>query len=212
MILFLITFLPSILIVLYIIKSDKFREPISLIISTFFLGFLLCLPAGILNDLLIFSNENSSDYVFLAGVTEESLKFIALYFYIKDRIEFNEPMDAIVYGCLISLGFATYENYGYVFLYDYGAPSLNIAIIRSISAIPLHACCGIIMGYLFIFYHFNKNIRFLFLSLAIPILIHASYNFLTNKNEFILNIFVVILIVVTIFLHKLVQAQQNENQ
>ena len=70
------------------------------------------------------------------------------------EVEFNEPMDAIVYGCLISLGFATYENYGYVFLYDNNAPSINIAIIRSISAIPLHACCGIIMGYLFIFYSF----------------------------------------------------------
>ena len=31
------------------------------------------------------------------------------------RSEFNEPMDGIVYGVTVSLGFATYENYDYVF-------------------------------------------------------------------------------------------------
>ena len=28
---------------------------------------------------------------------------------------FNEPMDAIVYGTVVSLGFATLENYDYVY-------------------------------------------------------------------------------------------------
>ena len=34
--------------------------------------------------------------------------------YIK-RNEFNEPMDGLVYGVVVSLGFATYENYTYVY-------------------------------------------------------------------------------------------------
>ena len=66
-------------------------------------------------------------------------------------------MDAIVYGCLISLGFATYENYEYVYLIEFEISNLSVAIIRALSAIPLHACCGIIMGYYFIFFHFRQK-------------------------------------------------------
>ena len=66
-------------------------------------------------------------------------------------------MDAVVYGSLISLGFATYENFEYVYFYEFEISPLEIAIIRATSAIPLHACCGILMGYYFIFYHFRKK-------------------------------------------------------
>ena len=82
-------------------------------------------------------------------------------------------MDAIVYGSLISLGFATYENYEYVYLYEFEISSFDIALIRAFSAIPLHACCGIIMGYYFIFYYFRKKRIYLWFSLFIPISIHA---------------------------------------
>ena len=69
----LLTFLPSVLIVIFVVASDRFREPKTMVFGTLFLGFLLCLPAGILNGLLIVSD----DLVFLAGFTEESLKFLA---------------------------------------------------------------------------------------------------------------------------------------
>ena len=77
---FAITFLPPILILLYVIYSDKFKEPPSLIISTFCLGVLLIFPAGILNELFIGDND---DYSFLAGFTEETLKFLALFFILE---------------------------------------------------------------------------------------------------------------------------------
>lgn len=200
------TFLPPILIVFYIIYTDKLKEPISLIISTFCLGCLLILPAGLLNNILIGDNDN---YSFIAGFTEETLKFLALFFYIKDRKEFDEPMDAIVYGCLISLGFATYENYEYVFLYDFEISSLSVAIIRSISAIPLHACCGIIMGYFFIYYHFEKRKIFLFYSLIIPISIHAVYNYLADSDETYFNLYLISVIIFTVYLHKKIRIQQK---
>ena len=115
-----------------VIYSDKLKEPLSLIISTFCLGVLLIFPAGILNEMLIGDND---DYSFLAGFTEETLKFLALFFYVRGRKEFDEPMDAIVYGCLISLGFATYENYEYVYLIEFEISGLDVAIIRALSAI-----------------------------------------------------------------------------
>ena len=159
----------------FIVYSDKFKEPLDLILKTFFLGILLCIPAGELNSWLI----QSPDQSYFAGLTEESLKFIVLYFYIKPKAAFNEPMDAIVYGTIASLGFATLENLTYVYSGSQ-ADSFTIAIIRAISAIPLHACCGIIMGYFFGLYAFLGSKTALIKSLIIPISIHATYNYLTG--------------------------------
>ena len=54
--------------------------------------------------------------------------------FVYSKADFDEPMDAIVYGTVISLGFATPENI-YVYLM-YGDQSFYIAILRAISAIP----------------------------------------------------------------------------
>ena len=163
-------------IIAFIIYSDKFKEPIDLILKTFFIGIFLCIPAGELNYLLI----RSPDQSYFAGLTEESLKFLVLYFYIRPKTAFNEPMDAIVYGTIASLGFATLENISYVYLGDPEIDSFSIAIMRAISAIPLHATCGIIMGYFFGLYAFLGSKLSLIQSLIIPISIHAIYNYLTG--------------------------------
>ena len=68
-------------------------------------------------------------------------------------------MDGIVYGVLISLGFATFENYEYVYVYFPDIDSYYIAIIRALSAIPMHAMCGIIMGYYLGMHYFDKQIQ-----------------------------------------------------
>ena len=141
----LITIGAPLVIIAFIVYSDKFKEPLDLVLKTFFLGIFLCIPAGLLNDLLI----QSPDQSYFAGLTEESLKFLVLYFYIRPKAAFNEPMDAIVYGTIASLGFATLENLTYVYSGSPEVDSFTIAVIRAISAIPLHACCGIIMGYFF---------------------------------------------------------------
>jgi len=163
-------------IISFIIYSDKFKEPLDLILKTFFLGIFLCIPAGELNYLLI----QSPDQSYFAGLTEESLKFLVLYFYIRPKTAFNEPMDAIVYGTIVSLGFATLENLSYVYSGSPDVDSMTIAIIRAISAIPLHASCGIIMGYFFGLHAFLGSKSSLIKSLIIPISIHATYNYLTG--------------------------------
>ena len=48
----LITIVPSIIILLFFFLSDKFKEPKGTILLIFFLGFLICLPAGILNSFM----------------------------------------------------------------------------------------------------------------------------------------------------------------
>ena len=196
------------LILLIIILSDKFREPIDLILKTFFMGIFLCLVAGELNFLLIPSFE----YSYIAGFTEETLKFLALFFYIRPKKAFDEPMDAIVYGTIISLGFATLENFFYV--YDPGDPevsSLVIAIVRALSAIPLHATCGVIMGYFFGLYAFSGSRIFLIKSLLIPISTHAFYNYLVSVSSVLWFLFLWAAIFYTFQLHKkLSNLQRNK--
>ena len=180
----LLTIGAPIAIVMYIVRSDKFPEPTSLIIKTFFIGILLCWPAGFLNSFIFVLEDllGFTDMSLLAGFTEEPLKFLAFMLFIKANIEFDEPMDAIVYGTIISLGFATYENIEYVYLYNEEFSSFYIAILRAISAIPLHACCGVIMGYYIGLYTFKGSYKYIVQALLIPILIHALYNFLTGYS------------------------------
>ena len=186
----LITIGVPLLIVIAIIYSDRFREPTYLVIKTFFAGVIICFPAAELNHLLIPSYE----YSYRAGFTEETLKFLVLYFYIRPKSAFNEPMDAIVYGVIVSLGFATFENISYVYQGNFEVDSFSLSIMRAISAIPLHATCGIIMGYFFGLYSFTHSRQFLIKSIIFPIGIHATYNFLTSYDFFFLYFLVAVMI------------------
>ena len=191
----LITLVPPILILLYFVLADKFREPKATVILIFFIGFLICLPAGILNGLshdFFYDGSKYSDNLtssFLGPAwAEELLKFSILYLIVLKRNEFNEPMDGLVYGVVVSLGFATYENYTYVYEwaeqvakdegYDFAELSYLVALGRSYSAIPMHGLNGAVMGYYFGMYAFSGNKKFLILSLVLPYLFHGFYNFL----------------------------------
>ena len=186
----LITIGVPLFIVFAVIYSDRFREPTDLVIKTFVAGIIMCFPAAELNNLIIPSYE----YAYRAGLTEEILKFLVLYFYIMPKSAFNEPMDAIVYGVVVSLGFATFENFSYVYLGGFETDSFSLAIMRAISAIPMHATCGIIMGYFFGLYAFTNSKNFLAKSLIFPIAIHATYNFLTLYDFFFLYFLVIAMI------------------
>lgn len=175
------TIFPSILILIYIIKSDKFKEPTGLKFLAFFIGILLVIPAGFLNAIFVWPAER----YYLAGFTEEICKFIALYFIFKNRQAFNEPMDAIVYGVLISLGFATYENFEYVFIYSNPDESLYVAILRAFSAIPMHATTAIIMGYYLGMFIFRLEKFSLQKAIIYPIIFHSMYNFLITFSAFL---------------------------
>ncbi len=218
MITLLITILPSLAILSYFVYSDKFREPKKIIIITFLFGILITLPAGYLNSYIIktFStgeivNDALLRGFFSGGLVEETLKFLVMYLYVFREKAFNEPMDGIVYGVSISLGFATLENYEYVFWMaeSYNVSSLQMAIGRSYSAIPLHAFCGVIMGFYFSFYSFKGDKKYLILSWIVPYLFHACYNFLVSIGTYHYLIVLLILIIFSILLYKTLKNQQN---
>ena len=121
---------PGIALLSFIYLKDKYeREPMNLIIKLFLLGAALVFPAyvlervfqeGILNFDIITSVVN-------IAIIEEFLKWFTLYFIMYKHTEFNEPYDGIVYAVSISIGFATLENLGYLFLFG------TISIIGKVS-------------------------------------------------------------------------------
>ena len=212
----LLTFIPPIILLLFFTLSDRFKEPKGTIALVFFLGILICLPAGIINDFMYKNFNDGSDLSeklyssFLAPAwSEELLKFIILYFIVLRRNEFNEPMDGIVYGVTVSLGFATYENYDYVYRLAelWEIDPYQIAVWRSYSAIPMHGLNGCIMGFYFGMYSFTANKKYLILCLLIPYLIHGFYNFLNHPYHFIV---VGMLTIYAIALHSHFKKLQSE--
>ena len=196
----LITILPSLLIVAFFVKSDRFPEPTIQIIKIFMFGIFLCIPAFYINTALdeIYSNTNISEALirsFLsAAPVEEVLKFTVLYSLVYKMKDFNEPIDGIVYGVSVSLGFATLENIYYVYvLSDYfGTTSQGLAILRSFSAIPAHGIFGATMGYFFMKYTFIKKENNLALCMIVPILLHGAYNYFAS-SFFIISLLIVII-------------------
>ena len=198
--LLLVTILPSILIVLFFVKSDRFKEPTKEIIKVFFLGILITIPAYFLNTYLseIWYSTNASEGLISSFLTaapvEEGLKLSVLYFFVYKMKDFNEPVDGIVYGVTVSLGFATLENIYYVYLLaDYfETSSMTLAILRSFSAIPAHAVFGVFMGYFFMKYAFIKKGDNLIFAFLIPFVLHGCYNLFTSSNFLISLILILI--------------------
>ena len=189
----LITILPSLVIIAFFIFSDRFKEPPPLVMKVFLLGILICFPAGYLNGLMfdifydgtLFSEDLTSSFLGPAW-TEEILKFFIFYRYVLREKEFNEPMDGIVYGVVASLGFATYENYDYVFRLaeTYNLERIDLAYIRAFSAVPAWFK-WMYHGILFGKFVFTGKRRFLSFSLIFPFLFHGAYNFLVPTNYYI---------------------------
>ena len=216
----LITILPSLLILGFFFLSDKFKEPKNTIAIVFFLGICICLPAGYINS---FMENNFKDifserllFSFLGPAwCEELLKFIILYYVVLKRSEFNEPMDGIVYGVAVSLGFATLENYEYVFILaeKWEIEPYQLAIWRSYSAVPMHGLLGCVMGFYFGMYTFTANKKYLILCLLIPFIFHGLYNFLNYPYHFmILGVLTIYTVILHSNLKKLQDSKRNEGE
>ena len=145
------------------------------------------------------------------ALIEEGMKYFFLKKYLFNRPEFNEPLDGIVYAVMVSLGFATIENISYVI----GAQGqgTNVAILRMFSAIPLHAACGVIMGYFVGMAKFNKeNYNTLLLKgVLIATLVHAIYNYFLFLGQVQILSFVALFIAIY-FSRKAIKIHQKDSQ
>ena len=178
--------LPAAIILYYVYKRDKFPEPPRVVLVTLFLGFGITFPLmllipfaeGILENLDWDIESNNFYMSFIrASFLEETMKFLILVYYCLHLDEFDEPMDALVYGVAASLGFAVFENWEYVM----GAAgesigyAKDVAFARAFSAVPMHALAGVFMGFFLmdaVFEKANRKLN-LFLALFFPVCLHG---------------------------------------
>ena len=218
--LLLVTILPSIFIVGFIVSSDKFQEPTSAIIKVFSYGILITIPAYFINTYLgnFFSIFNISENIISSFLTaapvEEGLKFIILFFVVYKMKEFNEPIDGMVYGVTVSLGFATLENLYYVYvLADYlETTPMLLAIVRSFTTIPAHGLFGAFMGYYFMKHSFVSKKNNLDLAIFIPFLLHGFYNYLVGVNFLLTLMFLIIFWIIILRLFNGLRKSQIEKK
>ena len=210
--LYIVTILPPILLGIIIWKSDKFPEPGKFLVASFLLGVSIIFPLdlfikisedhiapllGIDLDTITTWNEGAykeDDAVypaaartfmsfFRAAFLEEGIKFALLLFFCVRLSDLNEPMDAIVYGAAIGLGYAAIENLGYLQSGNFeNAWTLSMVKVRYIPLV-MHLGFGVLMGWLLSLNLFEERSPFkrrvmLILSLAVPVVLHGSYNYL----------------------------------
>ncbi|NLW56841.1 MAG: PrsW family intramembrane metalloprotease [Firmicutes bacterium] len=143
--LLMVSIIPGVLWLAYFYRRDKYEpEPKKLIAKTFIGGMLMVIPAGSLELLgkegltAARSGGNLLSlllYSFLfVGLIEEGLKFLLLAFVVYPKKELNEPVDGIVYGVTVGLGFSVLENLFYT-----EALGFEVGIWRAVIACLAHA-------------------------------------------------------------------------
>ncbi len=184
MYLLLLAVAPVLIIIIYIYFKDIYeKEPKSFLLKNFLLGAIVSIIIttilyGFTDIILPLTNKFSvfQQFIkafFVVALVEEFSKYIIVRYFAQPNKEFNEPFDGIVYGLLVSMGFAATENIFYVL--DGG---ITTAILRAFTAVPAHATFGILMGYYMGKAKFSNNRIVLNLSgLVLAIIFHGAYDF-----------------------------------
>lgn len=173
---------PSALLAWYFHSRDHRPEPARAVWASFGLGVAAILPV-LLVDWPIMTAvgrisspalTGTAEAFLVAAIPEEFFKFAVLFWWARRRRWFDEPMDGMVYGVIVSLGFATLEN----LLYSLQG-GLGVALMRALLSVPGHAFWGAIMGYFVALAHFGpptERRRRIAQALCWPMLLHGVYD------------------------------------
>ena len=197
--LFALALAPTLIGLIYIYIRDKYeKEPWRLLAAGVTCGALLTMPIITVSTWLagfMPVTGQVGEAVFTAfavsALAEEGLKLVVLYLLFWRSRDLNEPVDGIVYGVFIALGFAGVENVMYVFNPQLGG--IETAIARALLSVPSHGFFGIAMGYYFALARFEpaKKRRHLAAAAFVPYFIHGIYNaLLLSSHSYYLLIFV----------------------
>lgn len=195
MLLFAAAVIPALVLLAYVYRQDRVeRESPQLLLSLVLQGVIATTLAKLLERVGLFAvglvaRENTVLYsallyIGVVGFAEEGAKYALLKRRTWNNPEFNYRFDAVVYAVFVSLGFALWENVGYVFSYGLGT-----AMIRAVTAIPGHACFGVYMGcwYGQAYEHFRRGDEpgsraRRVTAVVLPALLHGAYDFLADMS------------------------------
>lgn len=216
-----ISLAPVLAIALFIYYKDKYeKEPLKILLLAFGLGVVSVFPIIVIEDFL--SKDAASRYIskytnaawdafIVAGFTEELFKFMAFMIVIWWNKNFNEKFDGIIYAVMISLGFAAFENLLYV-----SRGGVEVGILRAFTAVPLHAVCGISMGFFLGLAKFEKSLYRLFLifaALFVAIVIHGLYDFIIMaQDELLLLAFIPYIVFIVYIAFRKMKSHSNSSQ
>ena len=142
---------PALLLLWLVVTADRRPEPPRVVWTAFVLGalsiYLLRYMTGWLIPHLASSlhPELAIDEhaLFVAAIPEETLKVLIIALFAYRARAFDEPMDGVVYGTAVGLGFVAHENLCYLsHAHDWEA----LAIIRGVLTVPFHGALGAIAG------------------------------------------------------------------
>ena len=197
--------LPAIYLMRYIYRKDTVeKEPPMLLMSLLIYGVIAALISIILENigtkvLNSLMDQSTVGYTLVlafavVAVVEEGAKFAMLKRRTWNDMNFNYRFDGIVYAVFVSLGFAAFENIGYVLGYG-----LSVA----------HMCFGVFMGTFYgrakqcrVWGHKSEERANLWLGYIAAVLLHGFYDSCAMINTVASSIvfiaFVIIMYIVVI--------------
>lgn len=186
---------PAVVLLVRIYRLDRLEpEPGGLLLGLVLLGVVSTLLASLseqLGDFVLayFVPEQSRLYPILlyfgvVAFSEEGFKYLLLKRQTWQSPHFNCLFDGVVYATFVSLGFALWENIGYVLRFGFAT-----AVARAITAVPGHACFGVFMG---VWYGVAKRKELAgelsaarwsrFFAVLVPALLHGLYDYIATQQ------------------------------
>jgi protease PrsW len=182
---------PALLLLWLVVTADSRPEPPKLVLIAVLLGTLSAILAAIVETWivpLLAASANPLRIIessfLLTGIPEETLKIGCIAAIGLRAHDFDEPMDGVVYGAAVGLGFAAFEN----FFYLWGEPDwISVAILRGLLTIPFHGALGAIAGAYIARARFGgalgadrhsrwRRPRLLVLAWLIPVTLHSLFD------------------------------------
>src|ERR1700688_930632 len=184
---------PSLLVLWTIASMDNRREPTKVVLATFLFGaagaLLLSymhIPVPGISTLTNWPIIQTYLHATLeVAAPEEAAKLIVLVFFCSRYIAYDHPMEGVVYGAAVGLGFAAYENLFY--LANNPEYWMTLAFMRGLFTVPVHGAFGIIIGIYVGKARFGKalvrnrsygfQIKSYFTGWGIAVILHGMFDF-----------------------------------
>ena len=143
---------PSLLLLWTVASMDNRREPTKVVLAAFLFGAGGALALSFLHipipGLSVLANwpiiQTYLHATFEVAAPEEAVKLFVLVFVCSRYIAYEHPMEGVVYGAAVGLGFAAYENLFYLTSnIEYW---MTIAVVRGLFTVPVHGALAVIIG------------------------------------------------------------------